>query len=124
MTRFKLDYNLQTSQERKAFVENITATYEDLTPDELETLADYLIFCMDKEERKRKKILTDNRMVTINKRETSYQALAEKFENGEDGVYTIVNDNKHTLFQPKQKITEHDIETMEGLAGCQQAIQE
>jgi hypothetical protein len=69
-------------------------------------MADYLVFCMDKEERKDKKILTDNRLVTINKRETSFEGLAEKFENGEDGVYNMVHQNKNQLLQPKSKITE------------------
>lgn len=69
-------------------------------------MADYLVFCMDKEERKSKKILTENRLVTINKRETSFEGLAEKFENGEDGVYNMVHQNKHQLLQPKSKITD------------------
>lgn len=37
---------------------------------------------MTKEERKSKNINTDNRMVTINKRETSFEGLVSKFENG------------------------------------------
>jgi hypothetical protein len=69
-------------------------------------MGDYLVFCMDKEERKRKQILTANRMVTINKRETSFEGLAEKFENGEDSVYNMATKTKHQLLQPKAKITE------------------
>jgi hypothetical protein len=42
-------------------------------------LADYLVFAMDKEERKKKNIITDNRMVTVNKRETSFEGLVENF---------------------------------------------
>jgi len=42
-------------------------------------LSDYLVFAMDKEERKKKNIITDNRMVTVNKRETSFEGLVEKF---------------------------------------------
>jgi hypothetical protein len=42
-------------------------------------LADYLVFAMDKEERKKKNIITDNRMVTVKKRETSFEGLVEKF---------------------------------------------
>ena len=69
-------------------------------------MGDYLIFCMDKEERRQKKIMTENRKVTINKREVSFEGLAEKFENGEDGVYSMVHQNKYQLLQPKNKITE------------------
>jgi len=45
-------------------------------------MADYIIFAMTKEERKEKKINTENRMVTVNKRETSFEGLISKFENG------------------------------------------
>ena len=39
----------------------------------LEILADYLILCMEKQERKERKILNDNRMTTVNKRETFFE---------------------------------------------------
>lgn len=45
---------------------------------------------MTKEERKNKDINTDNRMITINKRETSFEGLIDKFENGEDGIYNFM----------------------------------
>jgi hypothetical protein len=41
---------------------------EKLTNYYLEVMANYIIFAMTKEEKKSKKINTDNRMVTINKR--------------------------------------------------------
>ena len=41
---------------------------------------------MEKQEKKEKSILTENRLVTINKRETSFEGLVSQFENGEDGV--------------------------------------
>ena len=59
---------------------------EEIKPAYLEVLADYLILCMEKQEKKEKGILTDNRLVTINKRETSFEGLVSQFENGEDGV--------------------------------------
>lgn len=103
-----LDYSLQSSQERKKYIEDLLATKpeNEWASDDLEKMADYLVFCMDKEERRRKSILTSNRLVTINKRETSFQGLAEKFENGEDGVYSMITKNTHQLLQPKAKITE------------------
>jgi hypothetical protein len=52
----------------------------------MEILADYIGSAMTPEEKKEKIILTDNRMVTVNKRETSFQSLVDKFENGEDGL--------------------------------------
>jgi hypothetical protein len=50
---------------------------EDPAPNEkyLEILADYLVLCMEKQEKKERKILTENRMMTVNKRETSFEGL-------------------------------------------------
>ena len=64
---------------------------------------------MEKEERKKRDILTDNRLVTVSKRETSYEGLVSKFENGEDGIYTIITNDKNQIFQPKISITKKDI---------------
>ena len=61
-------------------------------------MADYLVLCMEKQERKERKILTENRMMTVNKRETSFEGLASQLENGEDGIYNLITDNKHTIF--------------------------
>lgn len=122
----KLDYTLESPEDRKALVEQILAEeQESITPAYLEKLADYLILCMEKQERKEKKILTDNRMATVNKRECSFEGLAASFENGEDGVYNLMSDNnKNCLFKPKISITEHDIETVPGLKQLREAIQQ
>lgn len=61
-------------------------------------MANYLILSMEKQERKERVLLTENRLATINKRETSYEGLVAQLENGEDGVYNLVNDNKNTIF--------------------------
>ena len=85
----KLDYTLKTAKERQEFVENIVAqmSNEQLKNKKyIEILSDYIVSAMTPEEKKSKMILTDNRMVTVNKRETSYQNLVSKFENGEDGL--------------------------------------
>jgi single-stranded DNA-specific DHH superfamily exonuclease len=72
----KLDYTIESPEERKALVEKIIAETPDITPAYLETLADYLILCMEKQEKKEKKILTENRLATVNKREYSFEGLA------------------------------------------------
>jgi len=65
-----MDFSLQTPEERNDLVKKIVEQTppEKLTPKYLERLADYIIFAMDKEEKKQKKIITENRMVTVNKR--------------------------------------------------------
>jgi hypothetical protein len=71
----KLDYTIESPEERKALVEKILEENPDLSSSYLEVLADYMILCMEKQERKERKILTDNRMSTVNKRECSFEGL-------------------------------------------------
>ena len=121
----KLDYTLQTAQERSDFVQGVLQETkpEKITAKYLEILSDYIIFAMDKEERKQKKILTENRMITVNKRETSYQGLVMKFENGEDGLYNLITNDKNVLLTPKTTITQKDIDDIEPLRVLREAIE-
>jgi hypothetical protein len=121
----KLDYTLQTAQERSDFVRGVLqeTNPEKITSKYLEILSDYIIFAMDKEERKQKNILTENRMITVNKRETSYQGLVMKFENGEDGLYNLITNDKNILLTPKTSITQKDIDDIEPLRVLREAIE-
>lgn len=120
----KLDYTLQDPDARNELVKKIIEQTppQRLTPKYLQLLADYLVFAMDKEERKKKNIITDNRMVTVNKRETSFEGLVEKFQNGEDGIYNIITNDKNIIFTPKISITEEDIQTIPGMKQLRDAI--
>jgi len=40
-------------------------------------------------------------MVTINRRETSFEGLVSKFETGEDGIYNMIINDKNVLLTPK-----------------------
>ena len=77
---------------------------------------------MEKQEKKERKILTENRMMTVNKRETSFEGLVSQFENGEDGIYGLINENKNQIFQPKVTITKKDLEEIQPLRQLKQAI--
>lgn len=121
----KLDYKVTDLQLRKEIVDQICTEHMDnLSPKNLETLADYLINIMEKEERKERKILTQNRLATINKRETSFETLTSKFENGEDGVYQLMNreGNKNKILSPFIKITKKDIEEIPFIKQLRDAI--
>ena len=62
-------------------------------------------------------------MITINKRETSYEGLVAKLQNGEDGIYNFMtNGDKNILLVPKIQITEKDIETVPGLKQLREQI--
>lgn len=119
MEYIKMDYSIESPEERKAKVEEIIAHTppERLTPSYLEKLADYLVI-----ERKKKEILTENRLITVNKRETSFEGLVGKLENGEDGIYNLITNDKNILFQPKMTITQEDIENIPPLKQLTEAI--
>lgn len=120
----KMDFTLETPEARNEKVKEIIANTppERLTPKYLEKLADYVIFAMDKKERKQKYILTDNIMVSVNRRETSFEGLAGRLENGEDGIYNMIANDKNIIFMPKVEITEEDLETIPGLRELREAI--
>jgi hypothetical protein len=77
---------------------------------------------MEKQEKKEHKLLTENRMATVTKRETSFEGLVSQLENGEDGIYNMMSNNKNTIFQPKVMITKKDVEEIPGLAQLREAI--
>ncbi len=112
---FKLDYSLQTPEERNELVQKILEENPEPSEKYLEVLTDYLVLCMEKQEKKEKEILTDNRMATVNKREVSYEGLVSQLENGEDGIYNLINESKQTIFQPKITITKKDLEEIPDL---------
>ena len=118
----KLDYTLTSPEERKQLVEKILEECPDPTPAYLETLADYLVLCMEKQEKKERKLLTENRMATVNKRETSVEGLISQLENGEDGIYNMITNNRNMIFQPKVMITKKDVDEIPGLAELREAI--
>ena len=118
----KLDYTLESPEERKQLVEKILEECPNPTPQYLETLADYLVLCMEKQEKKERKVLTENRMATVNKRETSFEGLVSQLENGEDGIYNMMSNDKNQIFQPKVMITKKDVEEIPGLAQLREAI--
>ena len=122
----KLDYKLKTCEERAELVNRIVAQTPktQLTNRYLEILGDYIMGGLSKEEKKEHLYLTSNRRITIDRRETSFEGLAEKFENGEDGIYQLMTNDKNIIFQHKQEITQEDIDTIPGLKELRDAIEQ
>lgn len=120
----KLDYTLTSPEERRDLVDKIIQEVgeENLNEKALEILTDYIIFCMEKEEKRNKKILTENRMTTVNKRESSLEGLVSKLENGEDGLYNLMANNKNVIFSPSVSITKKDLEEIPELYQLRQCI--
>lgn len=121
----RLDYTITDPEERVKLVEKIieNTPQERLTNKYLEILANYIIFAMTKKEKKQKKINTDNRMVTINRRETSFEGLVGKFQSGEDGIYNMIINDKNVLLTPKYQITSKDLEQIPALKQLREEIE-
>lgn len=120
----KMDYNnFVTPEERIARVNEIIASTpkHKLTPSYLEKMADYIIDAASKEEEKNTYI-TKNHMVTVSERETSFEGLVGKLENGEDGIYNMITNDKNIIFKPKNPITEEDVSSIPDLAELRKAI--
>ena len=119
----RLDYTITNLEERNKIVHEIVDTTppEKLTAYYLEQLTKYLT--ETEKSKKGREILTDNRMFTINRRETSYEGLVEKLQNGEDGIYNFATGgDKNILLVPKIQITADDIATVPGLKELREEI--
>lgn len=113
----KLDYSLKTTQERLALVNQIVETTppSQLRPQYLTYMSDYILFINDKEQTIKERqsenpIITKNREKTINKRQISFEEIVSSLENGEDGLYAMITNDKNQILDPKDPINDKDIE--------------
>ena len=124
----ELDYSLTTPEERVAYTKKLLKdTPPPYNNNTLKILADYILFTHDRNQTKKERtktypILTPNRELTIDKRQVSYEGLAEKLENGEDGLYNLIRIDKGQILDPKDPITEEDIDTIPGIKECMDVI--
>ena len=120
----KMDYKLKTAEERVEKVKEIIANTpsERLTQKYLEKLSDYIVIPIERQERKENHIITDNHNITVTKREMSFEGLVGRLENGEDGIYNMIANDKNIIFQPKVSITPQDLEEMPELKKLHEAI--
>lgn len=116
----ELDYHISSLDERKEIVEDICSSQEYLSTSEKKYLADYLLFAGEakqttKERQEEYPIVTPNRQKTTNKRESSLEDIIYSLRNGEDGIYGMIIEDKNQLMDPKERITEDDIDTIPGI---------
>lgn len=116
----KMDNSLESSYDRVKQVEKIldSTPLENIKPYYLEKLANYILKTEEKqtkEEKREKTILTKNRMSYVNTRETSFEGLIGKLENGEDGIYSMITNDKNILYTHKNPITAEDIAEIPGM---------
>ena len=120
----KLDYTIPSPEERNDLVHDIISDIgeDNLNHKALEIMADYLVFCMEKEEKRKRKILTDNRMTTVNKRESSLEGIAAKLESGEDGLYKLITNDKNVILTPSTCIEKRDVDEIPMLRQLRETI--
>lgn len=123
----KLDYSIKDAETRKNFVNELLthlSQEQKNNPNYLEILSNYIVSAMTPEEKKNKNILTENRMITINKRETSMENLVNQFENGEDGFWNIALEeaDKNVLLTKKKTITKKDLDEIQTLKDLKEGI--
>lgn len=117
----KFDYSILDPQERIKYVENLLREKTEWLSRDLSKMADYIIAANEPRENH---ILTENRMVTINRRETSYQGLSERLEGGEDAIHGLMRSDKQMILTPKNSITEEDLRRSPELRRLRERIKE
>lgn len=125
----KMDFDLETSEERAELVNKIIANTppERLTKYYLQKLSDYVIFAMDKDEKKERKIITPNREKYFKENEMSFEGLCEKYNSQDntenaDFIYNIITNDKNILRTFKGKITDEEIADSPDLQQLQEDI--
>lgn len=125
----KLDYSLTSPKERLQYIQELFTTLpaNQLDGKNLTFMSDYLLFVADKNQTKKEKkeqysITTKNREVTINKRQVSFEELTSTLKNGEDGLYSMIRNDKNQILDQKDPITKKDIEEIPGLKENMEAI--
>ena len=125
-----LDYSLKDVDSRIQCVNDILANTpnDKLTTQYKTSMADYILFVGGKNQTKKERnsdhsLITKNREITIKKREVSFEDMASSLENGEDGIYQLINNNKNQILDPKEPITAQDIEDIPVLASYLDLVQ-
>lgn len=118
----QLDNTIKGYEERKKWVEREIKRIgeQNLSVNQLDKISSYLIDGTNPESRG--EIITANRMVTVNKRETSREGLMEKLEGGENAFHQLIRQDKNAILTPKVEITEDDIKEVPGLAQLREEI--
>lgn len=124
----KLDYTIKDLEQRITLVNNIVNQHEKakipINSQYLTAMADYCLGLDIKKAYKNTGILTKNRMITIYKREQSYESLKEMMPDGDNDIYSLINDNpKGTYLTSRTKITKEDIDNTPELQTIKQEIE-
>lgn len=112
-----LDYTIKTQEGRLSHVRQVLSKSQDQDPQALTRMADYLLFSSDGTQTKRERksthpIITKNRDVTVSKRQVSFEDLISHLENGEDGLYALITNDKDQIMDHRSPITDDDLDSI------------
>jgi hypothetical protein len=114
-----LDYSLKTPEERVECVNQVIAELgeDNVSPQYKKYMADYMLFTQDKNQTKKEhkeehSIITRNREVTVSKRQVSFEEVVSNLENGEDGIYALITNDKNQILDHKTPLTQEDVRKM------------
>lgn len=116
----KLDFSIKTKEGRVDYVKRMLEEEPVADKQHQEYISDYLLFVADSNQTKIERneenpIVTRNREVTVNKRQVSFEEMVEKLENGEDGIYAMIANDKNQLMDHKENISSKDMAEIPGL---------
>jgi hypothetical protein len=124
-----LDFSLSTFDERKQYIDNLLkqTPREQLTNNNLSRISDYLLFVSDKNQTKKEQkeaypIITRNRESTVAKRQVSFEEMVDIYEHKEDSFYSIITNDKNQIMDPKDIITDEEINSIAGMRDIMQII--
>ena len=113
----ELDFKLKTPEERTAHVRKVLskADPDSLTQTYLNSMSDYILMVGDSGQTKKEKkssapIITNNRQVTVNKRQVSYEDVVSGLEAGEDGFQALINQDPAQLLDYREPISDDEVE--------------
>lgn len=126
----QLDYSIDTPEGRVEYVEALLAKTPrtQINNVTLSYLSDYILFVGDKNQTKKerkaeKPIITRNRETTIDKRQISYEGIVATLENGEDGLHSMIRQDKNQILDPKDPISQKDINNIPGMQDYMDTIE-
>lgn len=113
----EFDPKLKTPEERAELVRRIVESSDPsvLTQSYLNSMSDYILMVGESGQTKREKrasapIITNNRQVTVNKRQVSYEDVVSGLEAGEDGFQALINQDPAQLLDYREPISDEDVE--------------
>lgn len=117
----RLDYSKKDPAARRREVLYTLSEGTQPSRSQMAYMADYMLMVTEpsttaRERKQDYPLITKNRAATHDKRQISLEETVSSLQNGEDGLYALIQNDKDAILDPKSPITDSDIERVPGLA--------